>query len=210
MYICNLCHSALKLHTQWKSFLAEVEDMLIPHRICRKDQYHIVFKPYSAVNFLKIPSQQAPHSSPVRVRYGVSVVSSKSDDPWAMFVTASLYSILCHIFTTLQQHTTVSSSQIFLPNKVCLLNTTFPWSMLTSKIVYLSRVFFAGSFTCCLYPIYMTREICLHSACRCLGTYCQTSNISYTKSQNLDVSRLVLHLSLLNPLRPDVMLRMKM
>ena len=36
------------------------------------------------------------------------------------------------------------------------------------------------------------------------------SNISCTKSQNLNVSRLILQLSLLNPLKPDVKSRMKM
>ena len=40
--------------------------------------------------------------------------------------------------------------------------------------------------------------------------YCETSNISHTKSQNLNDSHLVLQLSLLNPLKPDVKLRMKM
>ena len=37
----------------------------------------------------------------------------------------------------------------------------------------------------------------------------QTSNISHTKSQNLNASRLVLHLSLPNPLKPGVKSRMK-
>ena len=40
--------------------------------------------------------------------------------------------------------------------------------------------------------------------------YSQISNISGTKSQNLNVSRLVLWLSLPNPLKPGVKLRMKM
>ena len=40
--------------------------------------------------------------------------------------------------------------------------------------------------------------------------HCKTSNISHTKSQNLDVSRLVLQLSLSNPLKPGVKSRMKM
>ena len=40
--------------------------------------------------------------------------------------------------------------------------------------------------------------------------YHQTSNISHTKSQNLNVSRLVLQLSLPNPLKPGVKSRMKM
>ena len=39
--------------------------------------------------------------------------------------------------------------------------------------------------------------------------YCETYNISLTKSQNLNVSHLVLHLSLSNPLKPGVKLRMK-
>ena len=38
----------------------------------------------------------------------------------------------------------------------------------------------------------------------------QTYNISYTKSQNLNVSRPVLQLSLPNPLKPGVKSRMKM
>ena len=40
--------------------------------------------------------------------------------------------------------------------------------------------------------------------------YCQTSNISGTKSQNLDVSRLILQLTLPNPLKPSFESRMKM
>ena len=41
-------------------------------------------------------------------------------------------------------------------------------------------------------------------------TYCQTSKIRCTESQNLNVSRLVLHSTLPNPLKPDVKSRMKM
>ena len=40
--------------------------------------------------------------------------------------------------------------------------------------------------------------------------YRQTSSIKGTKSQNLNVSRLVLHISLPNPLEPGVKWRMKM
>ena len=40
--------------------------------------------------------------------------------------------------------------------------------------------------------------------------YRKISNISHTKSQNLNVSRLVLQLSLPNPTKPGVKLRMKM
>ena len=40
-------------------------------------------------------------------------------------------------------------------------------------------------------------------------TYHQTSNISPTKSQNLNVSRLVFKLSLPNPLKPDAKSRME-
>ena len=40
--------------------------------------------------------------------------------------------------------------------------------------------------------------------------YCQISNISCIKSQNLNVSRLVLQLSLCNILKPGVKSRMKM
>ena len=38
----------------------------------------------------------------------------------------------------------------------------------------------------------------------------KTSSISRTKSQNLNVSRIILKLSSLNPLKPGVKLRMKM
>ena len=41
-------------------------------------------------------------------------------------------------------------------------------------------------------------------------TYCKISNISRTKSPNLNASRLVLQLSLSNPIKPDVKSRMKM
>ena len=40
--------------------------------------------------------------------------------------------------------------------------------------------------------------------------YSQTTNISYTKSQNLNVAHLILHLRLLKTLKPGVKLRMKM
>ena len=42
-----------------------------------------------------------------------------------------------------------------------------------------------------------------------LWTHCQTSNIRHTKSQNLDISHLVLQLSLPNPLKPGVKSIMK-
>ena len=41
-------------------------------------------------------------------------------------------------------------------------------------------------------------------------TYRKTSSISRTKSQNLNVSCIPLHMSSLNPLKPGVKLRMKM
>ena len=41
-------------------------------------------------------------------------------------------------------------------------------------------------------------------------TYRKTSSISRTKSQSLTVSCILLQLSSLNPLKPDVKLRMKM
>ena len=44
----------------------------------------------------------------------------------------------------------------------------------------------------------------------CRSMYCQTSNISHTKSQNLNVSHLIWQLSLPNPLKSGVKSRMKM
>ena len=41
-------------------------------------------------------------------------------------------------------------------------------------------------------------------------TYRKTSSLSRTKSQNFNVSHLVLQLTLPNPLKPNVKLRMKM
>ena len=43
-----------------------------------------------------------------------------------------------------------------------------------------------------------------------ISLYRKTCNISRTKSQNLNDSRLILHLSLPNPLKPGVKSRMKM
>ena len=43
-----------------------------------------------------------------------------------------------------------------------------------------------------------------------LATYCKTSSISQTKSQNLNASCILLQFSLLSPLKPGVKLRMKM
>ena len=44
----------------------------------------------------------------------------------------------------------------------------------------------------------------------CPNKYCQTSNISHTEFPNLNVSRLVLQLSLTNPFIPGVKSRRKM
>ena len=44
----------------------------------------------------------------------------------------------------------------------------------------------------------------------CIHMYIEISNISRTKSQNLNESRLVLQLSLPNPLKPVIKSRMKM
>ena len=44
----------------------------------------------------------------------------------------------------------------------------------------------------------------------CRDVYRKTSSISRTKSQNFNVSNVVLQLSLLNPLKPGVKSRMKM
>ena len=43
-----------------------------------------------------------------------------------------------------------------------------------------------------------------------VGNYRKTSSISRTKSQNFNASRLVLQLSLPNPLKPNVKSSMKM
>ena len=45
---------------------------------------------------------------------------------------------------------------------------------------------------------------------RSMDKYCKISNIRRTKSPNLNVSRLVVQLSLPNPMKPGVKLRMKM
>ena len=55
---------------------------------------------------------------------------------------------------------------------------------------------------CKVYPIQYAHGIDLH--------YRQFSDIRRTQSQNINVSRLVLQLSLPNPLKPGVKLRMKM
>ena len=59
-------------------------------------------------------------------------------------------------------------------------------------------------------PIHCLNQWC-HSLMLPLGKlYRKTSSISRTKSQNLNVSNLVVQLSLLNPLKPGVKSRMKM
>ena len=50
----------------------------------------------------------------------------------------------------------------------------------------------------------------LHASTAMLLTYRQFSNIRCTQSQNINGSRLILQLSLPNPLKPGVKLRMKM
>ena len=58
---------------------------------------------------------------------------------------------------------------------------------------------------------YNTKSICISTgAHKPTRAYRKTSNISRSKSQNLNVSRFVLQLSFLNPLKPDVKSRMKM
>ena len=49
-------------------------------------------------------------------------------------------------------------------------------------------------------------QACVHGP----KSYRKVSNIRRTKSQNLNASRLILQLSLPNPLKPGVKLRMKM
>ena len=62
---------------------------------------------------------------------------------------------------------------------------------------------------CIFLGIYCNSQGDLRAAFKCLGGYRQTSNIRRTKSQNLNVSRLVLQLSLPSTLKP-VTSRMKM
>ena len=53
----------------------------------------------------------------------------------------------------------------------------------------------------------------VHSVHHSIGMkiwHCETANINHTKSQNLNISRLVLQLFLPNPLKPGVKSRMKM
>ena len=61
----------------------------------------------------------------------------------------------------------------------------------------------AFTYPCLRYLLLATKSICL-----CM--YCQTSNIRCSKSKNLNVSCLILQLSLPNPLKPGVKSRMKM
>ena len=51
---------------------------------------------------------------------------------------------------------------------------------------------------------------CSHAGQGTIHGYLWTSNVRRTKSQNLNVSRLILQLSFPNPLKPGVWLRMKM
>ena len=44
----------------------------------------------------------------------------------------------------------------------------------------------------------------------CMTSYCKTSNISHTQSQNFSDFRVALQLSLADPLKPGVKSRMKM
>ena len=53
-------------------------------------------------------------------------------------------------------------------------------------------------------------DVCEYVIIAFTDDYCQISNISYTKSQSLNASRLVLQLSLPNLLEPCTKLRMKM
>ena len=55
------------------------------------------------------------------------------------------------------------------------------------------------------YNLFYKKHLFLHNI-----SYHKTSGISRTKSQNLNVSCVLLQLSLLNPLKPGVKLRMKM
>ena len=55
-----------------------------------------------------------------------------------------------------------------------------------------------------------TRPHQVNDTLQIILNYCKTFSISGTKSQNLNVSCILLQLSSLNPLKPGVKLRMKM
>ena len=61
-----------------------------------------------------------------------------------------------------------------------------------------------------LYPAFLTGINLQHHSIVDSYKYRKVSNIRRTKSPNLNVSRLVLQLSLPNPMKPDVKSRMKM
>ena len=60
------------------------------------------------------------------------------------------------------------------------------------------------------FPLYPVLYGYLQLAWHRQDIYRKTPSISHTKAQNLNVSHLVLQLSLPNPLKPGVKLRMKM
>ena len=61
-----------------------------------------------------------------------------------------------------------------------------------------------------LSPESMLSNETLGESCAWNFSYCKISNTRRTQSPNLNVSRLVLQLSLPNPMKPGVKLRMKM
>ena len=100
---------------------------------------------------------------------------------------------------------------------LCALNVSLHWSPMGKKIYYDwhkssswhwahdTNEFFETRWI--PPPVYRHQEH--HRSTKSLN-YRQISNISHTKSQTLHVSRLVLHLSLPNPLKPNVTSIMKM
>ena len=138
--------------------------------------------------FIKILSTD-PHRSLIRVRYVVSIMRAMFD-PLSYL---SHYMAVC--------------------NRVIPLHNT-PFSQNTCQIHSIIRRLDAKESYVSLalnhwYPlIYQTDEVLSVLDCE-FKIYCQIWNIKCTKSQNSNVSRLVLQLSLHNPLKPDVKLRMK-
>ena len=68
----------------------------------------------------------------------------------------------------------------------------------------------AFSLQFCMNGVFLMGHTVGHITQQAFRNYRKTSSISRTKSQNLNVSRIPLQLSSLNPLKPGVKLRMKM
>ena len=154
----------------------------------------------------------------------VKVSCSKASKPMPINSLRPSVTYMHHIL--LRKHAIIGSDnglssdwhQTIIQTNAAILSTR-PWGTYFSQIVFKIKMFsfIEMHFKCCLWngshfvlaQCVKPRETVWHYMLKDLP-YRQFSTIKRTQSQNINGSRLVLQLSLPNPLKPGVKLRMKM